>query len=157
MHAAAPVALAVLRSHIGDQRLRVVRVQMAWHEIVPHTLLPYVWPSDLKGDSLVVHVADNQWLHELRYLETDLLARIQEACPSTAIASLRMRLGAVPKLSERPKVMPLEKVAAAWNRDLLSPQPSPETLEALEDVDDVELRHAVANARMALSQRRDDH
>lgn len=93
----------------------------------------------------MLHVRDNQWLHELRYLQQDLLARLQWAVPTAELKTIRTRVGAVAELPpayEREERPP---------RPGLPAQPADETIAALEEISDPALKQAAANARVALS------
>ena len=142
---AAELADKALRSIVPGDRLRLVRLQIAWSDALPERLAKVAWPIAVDGANLVVHVLDNQWLHELTYLRSDLLERIRERAPEAGIEVLRLRVGEVVPPPPRPAP---EIVAPAI---VLPMQPAAETLEAIAAVGDDDLRGAIALARQALT------
>lgn len=131
---------------VPRDRVELARLQNAWPGLVPRHLQEVAWPAGLSGGRLYVHVDDNQWLHELTYLKQDLLAKLRHACPTAGLEELRLRVGAVelvppPEPVREPRVpgLPLE--------------PERATIEAMEAIEDAELRNAVAAARLALGSR----
>lgn len=146
--AAGPLALRAVEKLVPTERLRLIRVQMAWDEIAPGHLREVAWPAALRDAQLVLHVVDNQWLHELTYVREDLLGRIRRACPAEGIGELRLRVGAVRPAMREPPFAPSPAPVVA-----LSDEPARETIDALQSVEDQALRQAMANARMALSRR----
>ncbi len=142
---AAELADKALRSIVPADRLRLVRVQIAWADALPARLLRVAAPVGIDDGTLVVHVADNQWLHELQYLRSDLLDRIRDAIPDGGVTQLRLRVGLVPEppLRESPPPPPL--------RPVLSLQPDGITVDAIASIPDDALRDVIATARQALT------
>lgn len=141
------LAEAALRKIVPDERVRLVRLQLAWDDVMPARLRGVAAPGAVDGEVLVVHVRDNQWLHELAYLRVDLLNRLHDQCPQARISSLKLRVGIVP---EPPP--PLSSVEPVIEKIRLAMQPEPETVDAIASVGDDGLRHTIATARMALTQ-----
>jgi hypothetical protein len=140
------LAEAALRKIVPEERVRLVRLQLVWDDAMPARLRGVAAPAAVDGEVLVVHVRDNQWLHELAYLRADLLARVHECSPQSRIASLKLRVGPVPSPPPPAATEPVrEKVR-------LSMQPEPATLAAIASIGDEGLRHAIATARLALTE-----
>jgi len=138
------LADAALRKLVPDERLTLTRLQLAWSQHVPVRVQKVAWPAAMgRGGSLILHVVDNQWLHELSYLRHDLLGKLRRGCPSARIEDLRFVVGEVEVLPppERPPPPP---------PPVLSAEPERSTIDAMESVDDPTLRQAIANARLAL-------
>jgi hypothetical protein len=140
------LAEQTLRKIVPEERVRLVRMQLVWDDVMPIRLRGVAAPAAVDGETLVVHVRDNQWLHELAYLRSDLLARVQQHCPRGRVGTLKLRVGQVP---EPPPPIP---PAAPAERVRLPMQPPGETLDAIAAVGDDGLRHAIATARQALTQ-----
>jgi len=94
---------------------------------------------------LVLHVHDNQWLHELGYLRQALLERLHDQLPTVDVESIEMRIGRIPATTDTGGPVPDRPMPAP-----LSLNPPAETLAALNHIDDHELREAIAAARYAL-------
>ena len=108
----------------------------------------HAWPAAIAGGTLIVHVHDSQWLHELTYLRQDLLRRLQALAPAAELGALRLRLGEVLPVAERPQPEPIRWTPLPPPR--LSPEPDEETRRALDAVHDPELKQILAGARIML-------
>ena len=142
---AADLAEKALARIVPAERLRALRVQLAWPDAVPAHIVRVALPVAFDGATLVIHAIDNQWLHELTYLRSDLLARLRERLPGIEIGALKIRVGEVPG---PPPLAPLEREASTA---VLPLQPARETLDAIAEIEDPTLRSAVATARQALT------
>lgn len=142
-----PLFEQAVTSIVPPERLRVTRVQMAWPHIAGPSLQRVCWPQAIQRDILTLTVCDNQWLHELVYLQVDLLRRIRAEVPQAEVAHLRMRVGTVPPPVSEPPDPPPPPVTS------LADEPGAETIAALQALDDPRLRQIAANARMAMSAR----
>lgn len=131
---------------VPRDRIELARLQNAWPRLVPRHLQEVAWPAWLGDGRLVVHVDDNQWLHELSYLRQDLLGKLQRACPTARLRALRLRVGQV-EVVPPPVPVPDPSVPG------LPREPERSTIEAMESIDDARLRDAVAAARLALGSR----
>ena len=140
------LAAKFLARHVPHDRLRLVRVQLVWEQVAGPRLLGRAWPGALNGDELSINVCDNQWLHELSYMRDQLASRIAELAPAAGVRRVRLRLGPVPPPRDTRVPVPQGPEPPHY-----PPQPAPETLAALEGIEDPGLRHAIANARVALS------
>lgn len=143
---AADLAWREVFKTVPRDRIELARVQNAWPRLMPARLQAVAWPAWLARGRLVVHVEDNQWLHELHYLRQDLLDRLRRACPGATLRELRLRVGAV-EVAPEPEPVPEPHVAG------LPREPERATIEAMEAIDDAALRNAVAAARLALGSR----
>jgi hypothetical protein len=139
------LAELALRKIVPDERVRLVRLQLAWDDVMPARMRGIAAPAGVDGEVLTVHVRDNQWLHELAYLRADMLGRLHSQCPEARIATIKLRVGVVP---EPPPPVPIEPVR---EKIRLSMQPEAGTLAAISEVDDEGLRHTIATARLALT------
>ena len=142
---AASLAERLLTQIVPGERLRLVRLSLAWEQALPTRLLRVTAPVAIDGETLVVHVADNQWLHELTYLRADVLARLRGHEVAQGITRLRLRVGPVPQLPRS------EPVPEREQAPVLTLQPAAETLDAIAAVEDLSLRSAIATARQSLT------
>lgn len=71
----------VVRKCVPAAVIRMEQLHNAWEEIATKRLAPHVWPASIDGPTLVLHVKDSNWLHELSYLKTDLRRRIRAHDP----------------------------------------------------------------------------
>lgn len=138
------LAESALRRVVPDERLDLARIQLAWSRFIPVRVQRVAWPAAVKsGNKLILHVVDNQWLHELSYLRYDLLSQLRRACAPVKIEDLRLRVGAV-------ELLPAPEPLPPPPPPILDAEPERDTIDAMESVDDPVLRQAIANARLAL-------
>ena len=60
-----------------------------WSEVVGEALAAHVRPTKLAGGTLVIAVDDPAWATQLRFLETDLVARCNEALGTPTVTATR--------------------------------------------------------------------
>jgi hypothetical protein len=139
----------VVRQHVAVDTVTLMQVRDAWPHVAGAALEARTWPAAVHGETLVVHVHDNQWLHELTYLRQDLLRRLQALAPSARLTALRLRLGEVPPVSQRraPEPPPPPPPLAPPR---LSAEPDAATRAALDAVAYPELKQLMAGARVML-------
>lgn len=143
---AAELAWREVFATVPRDRISLARLQSVWPGIVPRHLQEVAWPARLSGGRLIVHVDDNQWLHELTYMRQDLLQRLSRACPAAKLTELRLRVGQV-EIVPPPEPVPEPSIPG------LPLEPERATIDAMEAIDDAQLRDAVASARLALGMR----
>lgn len=131
---------------VPRDRVELARLQNAWPGLVPAHLQKVAWPAWINAGRLIVHVSDNQWLHELTYMRHELLTRLREQYPKARLKELRLRVGPVNV------VPPPEPVPEPYYPGL-PPEPERATIDAMESIEDTALRDAVAAARLALGSR----
>jgi predicted nucleic acid-binding Zn ribbon protein len=140
---------AVVRQHVHGDTIRLLHVQDVWARVAGPQLAARTWPTAVHGDTLIVHVHDSQWLHELTYMRQDLLQRLDVLLPGAAPKLLKLRLGEVLPVAQRPvpeSPPPPPKLAPPR----FSPEPDAGTRAALDAVADPELKQILAGARVML-------
>ena len=142
----------MLNKYIPQEVQQLIRIQQKWPDMVGALLYPQTWPVSLTKSVLVIHGSDPQWLHELGYLRQELLTNIHKIVP--AVVRLQPRLGQVPDRDIRAHWQSsLEEQPTAVYRPVLTEVPESETIQAMASVRDVELKHAIAAARLMLGKR----
>lgn len=141
----------LVRRHVGAETIRLMQVRDAWPRVAGPHLEAHAWPAAIAGDTLIVHVHDSQWLHELTYLRQDLLRRLQTLAPAAELGALRLRLGEVLPVALRPQPEAIRATPLPPPR--LSPEPDEATRRALDAVHDPELKQILAGARIMLGRR----
>ena len=138
----------LVRRHVGEDTIRLMQVREVWPRVAGAGLEAHTWPATVAGDTLVVHVHDSQWLHELTYMRQDLLRRLAALAPLGRLRALKLRLGEVPPVAGR--ALPESPRAAPLPPPRLSAEPDAATQEALAAVADPELKQIIAGARIML-------
>lgn len=95
-----PVSFAQLsgagqRESILKQAIAVGRLNNHWPEIVGPTLATKTVPFKIYNKKLTVKVDDSPLLQQLNYLKDDLLIKIRQKLPETAIEVINFRIGKV--------------------------------------------------------------
>ena len=132
---------SVLSKMSLDQKLVDIKVREAWREAVGEGFARRAAPTELIGSTLHVVVESPAWAHELRFLEKDIVDRVnlkyRELAPGSGaspVKRLKMHRGVLPALPPPPKA-----------KDPL-PKPTPEESwgveDRLRDVKDPEIREA---------------
>jgi predicted nucleic acid-binding Zn ribbon protein len=81
----------VLRSLRGAPRKAVAGVFGDWEDIVGAQVASHARPVRLEGERLLVEVDEPGWATQLRFLEAELLARIEEVT-GTRLSAIDVRV-----------------------------------------------------------------
>ena len=91
-------------SHIGDilqQTLQtcrretneyLVQVDSCWPELVGETLSEHSRPVAMKGKLLLVHVNSSVWLHEMRFIKSDLIDKINRLLGQQRVKDIKFKV-----------------------------------------------------------------
>lgn len=140
----------VVRQHVHADTIRLLHVQDTWARLAGPQLAARTWPTAVHGDTLIVHVHDSQWLHELTYMRQDLVQRLHSLVPdAVGLKHLKLRLGPVLPVPQRPTPEP-PPPPPALAPPRFSPEPDAGTRAALDAVVDPELKQILAGARVML-------
>ena len=77
----------------ADQEL--CKVWDLWSAAVGPEIAAHAVPAAFKGRRLLVHVSNSNWLHHLRFLERDLIAKINDALGAERIETIQLKIGPV--------------------------------------------------------------
>lgn len=79
--------------HLGGPSADVTsRVFGRWPELVGDAIAAQSRPVAMNGTTLVVAVSDPAWATQLRFLEHDLIERLQNELGADAIAAIEVRV-----------------------------------------------------------------
>jgi len=70
----------------------VPRVFSVWDEVVGPDVAEHARPRSLRSGTLVVAVDDPAWATQLRWLEADLVTRLQEALGASQVARIEVQV-----------------------------------------------------------------
>ena len=111
-----------------------------WQEIVGNKIARQSQPESLNKGVLQVRVANSAWLHHLRFLEKDLLSKINKKLPSLEIRELRFRQGPLDQAESVEFSTSPEEIPAPQNHQEKPTPLDPEQSRLLQSVTDPELR-----------------
>jgi predicted nucleic acid-binding Zn ribbon protein len=83
---------AVVRAMKGPSAQAVAGVFGQWESLVGDHVAAHVRPVVIDGSTLVVEVDEPGWATQLRYLERELLDRVQPATGGTLLTTLKVRV-----------------------------------------------------------------
>lgn len=81
----------LLKSLRGGDRQATVSVFARWADLVGESVAAHVKPLKWDGATLVVEVEDPSWATQMRFLEADLLRRVNEVS-GTVVERLEIRV-----------------------------------------------------------------
>ena len=74
-----------------DQEL--CRVWELWDTAVGPETAANTRPAGFKGRCLLVHVSNSNWLHHLRFMKMDLVAKINDALGAERVETIQFKIG----------------------------------------------------------------
>jgi predicted nucleic acid-binding Zn ribbon protein len=77
----------------ADQEL--CKLWEIWNHAVGPEIAANARPAAFKRNILLLHVSNSSWLHHLRFMEQDLIARINCALGSERINTIQLKIGPV--------------------------------------------------------------
>ena len=66
-----------------------------WEKTVGPPIADNAKPFAVKGSLLLVHVSSSVWLHQLRFLKADLLAKLNHGLSNERIEDIKFKIGPV--------------------------------------------------------------
>lgn len=76
-----------------DQSL--IRLWDLWEQAVGEGIAANARPAAFKGDILLVHVSSSTWLHHLRYLESEIIDKLNQALGADQVKKIQLKIGPV--------------------------------------------------------------
>jgi predicted nucleic acid-binding Zn ribbon protein len=71
----------------------LVRIWDLWEDAVGPDVALHARPAAFKGDLLLVHVSNSSWLYHLRFLEKELIDKINASLGGTFIRKVNFKIG----------------------------------------------------------------
>ena len=85
----------VIQQHRPSTNDALVRVWELWEDAVGSAIAANARPAAFKGGLLLIHVSNSTWLHHLRFLEQDLIQKVNQALDGDYIKHIKLKIGAV--------------------------------------------------------------
>jgi predicted nucleic acid-binding Zn ribbon protein len=83
----------LMQHHRPVKDRELLRVWEVWDRAVGTAIAANARPAAFKGDTLLVHVSSSTWLHHLRFLEQDLIAKLNAELEQPYIRSVKIKVG----------------------------------------------------------------
>jgi len=77
--------------HESDKEL--IKVWSLWNSAVGDVIAENTRPAAFKGRLLLVHVVSSTWMHQLQFLKTDIIAKINDALGKDMIGEIKFKIG----------------------------------------------------------------
>jgi hypothetical protein len=135
-HAFSEIVEKVLPQLDGGHQGQVL-LPRVWNQVVGEVFARQTCPRTIVSGVLFVSVSNSNWLHELRFMKTQILAKLQEMLPATPVSDIRFKVGPVPCAPDPADQEPLPE---------LSPGEQEHIGSQTECIQDEELRDAIAGA-----------
>lgn len=87
----------VAQSQGFDVRLWEYRLQTQWKDIVGEVLAAHTWPARIRFRKLFIAVETTVWLHQLTYLKSTLMEKIQSQTSNLYLKDIVFRIGEIPE------------------------------------------------------------
>ncbi len=100
----------ISHSHGFAVRLGEYRLQKQWKALVGKAVASHTWPARIKFHKLHVAVENSVWLHQLMYLKTTLMEKIQSEMPELNLQDIIFMIGEIPESREHDTVVDDEPI-----------------------------------------------
>lgn len=77
----------------SDQAL--CKIWDIWEAAVGPGIAANARPAAFKGDILLLHVSNSSWLHHLRFLENELVAKVNQSLGGERIKTIQLKIGPI--------------------------------------------------------------
>jgi predicted nucleic acid-binding Zn ribbon protein len=86
----------VLKSHPRYSEGELVRVWQMWDSIVGDVISKNAKPAAFKGKILIVHVTSSAWLHQLQFLKSEMMTKLNQSLGNMLVEDLKFKIGPIP-------------------------------------------------------------
>jgi predicted nucleic acid-binding Zn ribbon protein len=83
----------VLKQYRRESDSELIRVWHVWDEVVGETIAANAQPAAFKNDLLLVHVTSSTWIHQLQFLKTDIISKLNTALDKPVVAEIKFKIG----------------------------------------------------------------
>lgn len=71
----------------------MTRIWDVWDAAVGHPVATNAKPYTFKDGTLIVHVSSSSWIHQLKFLEKQLIANINRHMDARVVSQIRFKIG----------------------------------------------------------------
>jgi len=73
----------------------LVQVWQLWDDVVGRPIAENARPAAFKGKLLLVHVASSPWVHQLQFLKSEIIEKLNAALGQNLIEDIKFKIGPV--------------------------------------------------------------
>ena len=85
----------LLRQHRPTAAQSMLDLWDLWEETVGPDISANARPAAINGNLLLVHVSSSVWMHQLRFLEQELVQRLNRAMGKNSVKHLKFKIGPI--------------------------------------------------------------
>jgi len=85
----------LLRRHRPTTTQSMFDVWEIWDQAVGPEVAAYARPAAINGSVILVHVTNSSWLHHLRFMEAELISRLNQAFNDNRVRALKFKIGPI--------------------------------------------------------------
>jgi predicted nucleic acid-binding Zn ribbon protein len=85
----------VLNTYRRDADSSLVKVWQTWDSVVGDVVAQNARPAAFKGRTLLVHVASSTWIHQLQFLKTEIMDKLNQALDRQLVQDLKFKIGPI--------------------------------------------------------------
>jgi predicted nucleic acid-binding Zn ribbon protein len=83
----------VLKPYQSSTDFELKEVWRLWDEAVGGTVAQNARPAAFKGKLLIVHVSSSSWIHQLQFLKSDMITKLNTALGKPLIEEIKFKIG----------------------------------------------------------------
>jgi predicted nucleic acid-binding Zn ribbon protein len=85
----------LMRQYRPANDKQLLQVWEVWDQAVGAPIAANARPVAFKGDTLLIHVGSSTWLHHIRFLENELIEKLNAALGHRCVRSVKLKVGAL--------------------------------------------------------------
>lgn len=84
---------SILDQYRSDSAGGILHLMHVWENAVGPPISDNAKPFAVKGSLLLVHVSSSAWLHQLQFLKTELLDKLNHRLKNQRVADIKFKIG----------------------------------------------------------------
>jgi len=85
----------IMRQYHPLPEHELAQVWEIWENAVGSMLAANARPAAFKGNLLLVHVTNSTWMHQLRFIENELIEKLNQSLGGDRVAKIKFKIGPV--------------------------------------------------------------
>jgi predicted nucleic acid-binding Zn ribbon protein len=85
----------LLYQHRPASAEHLARIWEVWSMAVGGSIARNAKPGEIRGQTLVVYVTNSTWLHQLRFMKSDMIAKLNAHLGCRLVIDMRFKIGAL--------------------------------------------------------------
>jgi len=91
----------VLKTYRRESDADLVQVWQVWDKVVGDVIALNARPAAFKGKLLLVHVSSSTWIHQLQFLKTEMMVKLNQTLGKAVINDLKFKIGPLGMKNEK--------------------------------------------------------